>query len=112
MAGGYRFPTINVNTEASWSGIVSMTNNDAEKNIMRYKITDRRVLLDFHYPEWDIAATEFVNRPDCFVTPEPLGPGGNPYPAMHGKTAPLLLDELVKKTADYFRHREIAVLQG
>jgi D-psicose/D-tagatose/L-ribulose 3-epimerase len=50
------------------------------------------------------------NQPDCFVTPEPLGPGGNPYPAMHGKTDPEILNELVKKTADYFRHREIALL--
>jgi len=51
------------------------------------------------------------NRSGCFVTPEPLGPGGNPYPAMYGKTDPAILDELVRKTADYFRHREIAVLQ-
>ena len=51
------------------------------------------------------------NRPGCFVTPEPLGPGGNPYPAMYGRTAPAILDELVRKTADYFRHREIAILQ-
>jgi sugar phosphate isomerase/epimerase len=46
------------------------------------------------------------NRPGCYVTPEPLGPGGDPYPAMHGKPNPALLEELVQKTAAYFRARE------
>jgi D-psicose/D-tagatose/L-ribulose 3-epimerase len=46
------------------------------------------------------------NRPGCYVTPEPLGPGGDPYPAMHGKPNPVLLEELVQKTATYFRARE------
>jgi D-psicose/D-tagatose/L-ribulose 3-epimerase len=51
------------------------------------------------------------NRAGCFCTPEPLGPGGDPYPAMHSMADPLLLDNLVKKTVDYFRQREIEVLQ-
>jgi D-psicose/D-tagatose/L-ribulose 3-epimerase len=50
------------------------------------------------------------NRPDCFVTPEPLGPGGDPYPAMNGRPDPARLEELVRKTASYFRAREAEVL--
>jgi sugar phosphate isomerase/epimerase len=50
------------------------------------------------------------NRPGCFVTPEPLGPGGNPYPAMHGRPDQAILDALVNQTATYFREREEAVL--
>jgi sugar phosphate isomerase/epimerase len=50
------------------------------------------------------------NRAGCFVTPEPLGPGGDPYPAMNGKPDPALLDRLVGQTARYFREREEAVL--
>ena len=52
------------------------------------------------------------NRPGCYVTPEPLGPGGDPYPAMFGKPAPAKLDRLVNRTAKYFRQREEAVLEG
>ena len=52
------------------------------------------------------------NRPGCFVTPEPLGPGGNPYPAMHGKSNPQILDTLVQQTVRYFRECEQVVLQG
>ena len=46
------------------------------------------------------------NNGKCFVTPEPLGPGGDPYPAMNGKPDPAKLDKLVFNTADYFRERE------
>lgn len=45
-----------------------------------------------------------------YVTPEPLGPGGNPYPAMYGKLDARRLDKLVKQTATYFRQREEEVL--
>lgn len=51
------------------------------------------------------------NRPGCYVTPEPLGPGGDPYPAMHGKPDPASLEHLVRQTAGYFREREEAVLR-
>jgi len=51
------------------------------------------------------------NRPGCYVTPEPLGPGGDPYPAMYGKTDPTSLDSLVSKTVGYFRQRENVVLE-
>ena len=50
------------------------------------------------------------NREGCYVTPEPLGPGGDPYPAMFGKSDPAMLDHLVSRTASYFRSREQAVL--
>jgi D-psicose/D-tagatose/L-ribulose 3-epimerase len=43
---------------------------------------------------------------DRFVTPEPLGPGGDPYPAMHGRPAPEMLDALVANTAACWRERE------
>lgn len=46
------------------------------------------------------------NNPDCFCTPEPLGPGGDPYPAMFGKSDPVLLESLVSKTANHWRERE------
>ena len=50
------------------------------------------------------------NREGRFVTPEPLGPGGDPYPAMNGKPDKALLDRLVTQTASYFREREEALL--
>jgi len=46
------------------------------------------------------------NAEGRYVTPEPLGPGGDPYRAMNGKTDPLQLDALVARTAEYFRERE------
>lgn len=49
------------------------------------------------------------NKPGSFVTPEPLGPGGDPYPAMYGKPDTALLEKLVQQTARYFREREDAV---
>ena len=50
------------------------------------------------------------NTEGHYVTPEPLGPGGDPYPAMYGKPDKLLLDKLVQQTATYFREREEALL--
>lgn len=46
------------------------------------------------------------NRPGCYVTPEPLGPGGDPYPAMHGKANAEAMNKLVNTTISYFRSRE------
>jgi sugar phosphate isomerase/epimerase len=46
------------------------------------------------------------NEPGRFVTPEPLGPGGDPYPAMYGKPDLELLEQLVQQTVRYFRERE------
>lgn len=50
------------------------------------------------------------NSPGKFVTFEPLGPGGDPYPAMYGKPNPAKLDPLVNDSVRYFREREEAVL--
>jgi D-psicose/D-tagatose/L-ribulose 3-epimerase len=44
-----------------------------------------------------------------FATPEPLGPGGDPYPAMFGRPDPARLDALVNDTAAYWRKREQAL---
>jgi len=49
------------------------------------------------------------NNEWCYATPEPLGPGGDPYPAMYGRTTPKILDKLVRQTATYWRAREDAV---
>jgi D-psicose/D-tagatose/L-ribulose 3-epimerase len=50
------------------------------------------------------------NTDGRYVTPEPLGPGGDPYPAMHGKPDKKQLDKLVMQTARYFREREEQLL--
>jgi len=50
------------------------------------------------------------NKPGRFVTPEPLGPGGDPYPAMNGRPNKEKLDKLVTDSAHYFRERENQVL--
>ncbi len=50
------------------------------------------------------------NAPGRYVTPEPLGPGGNPYLAMYGKPEKAALDRLVSQTAAYFRQREEALV--
>lgn len=49
---------------------------------------------------------------DYFCTPEPLGPGGDPYPAMWGNPDPAVLDELVRQTASYFYEREAEILNA
>jgi len=50
------------------------------------------------------------NADGHYVTPEPLGPGGDPYPAMYGKPDQASLDRLVRQTAEYFREREQLLL--
>jgi len=50
------------------------------------------------------------NQGDRFVTFEPLGPGGDPYPAMHGKPHKAKLDALVGTSIHYFRECEELVL--
>jgi D-psicose/D-tagatose/L-ribulose 3-epimerase len=47
-----------------------------------------------------------------FVTFEPLGPGGDPYPAMHGKPDKAKMDALVSTSIRYFRECEEMVLAG
>lgn len=53
-----------------------------------------------------------ANRSECFVTPEPLGPGGDPYPAMHGRPDKIMLDRLVETTAAVWREREQIVREA
>jgi len=50
------------------------------------------------------------NQKGRYVTPEPLGPGADPYPAMYGRPDKKLLDHLVQQTSRYFREREEALL--
>lgn len=50
------------------------------------------------------------NAEGRYVTPEPLGPGGDPYPAMYGKPDKRQLDEMVMQTATYFYEREAELL--
>jgi D-psicose/D-tagatose/L-ribulose 3-epimerase len=50
------------------------------------------------------------NQGDRFVTFEPLGPGGDPYPAMHGKPDKRKLDALVATSVSYFRECEELVM--
>jgi sugar phosphate isomerase/epimerase len=52
------------------------------------------------------------NAPGRYVTPEPLGPGAGPYPAMHSLQDPAVLDDLVFGTVRYFREREDAIVAG
>jgi sugar phosphate isomerase/epimerase len=50
------------------------------------------------------------NTDGKYVTPEPLGPGGDPYPAMYGKPDKKSVDKMVMQTAAYFREREAKLL--
>ncbi|TFG60217.1 MAG: sugar phosphate isomerase/epimerase, partial [Spirochaetales bacterium] len=50
------------------------------------------------------------NQEGRYVTPEPLGPGGDVYRAMNGKPDTKALDKLVAQTASYFRAREETLL--
>lgn len=52
------------------------------------------------------------NRDGRYVTFEPLGPGGDPYPAMYGKPDKAKLDALVFDSIRYFRECEDMVLAG
>lgn len=47
-----------------------------------------------------------------YASAEPLGPGGNPYQAMHGEPDPAALDALVSVTAATFYEREEEVLSA
>ncbi len=50
------------------------------------------------------------NSGEKFVTFEPLGPGGDPYPAMYGKPDKPKLDALVMDSVNYFRACEESIL--
>ena len=46
------------------------------------------------------------NEQDRYVTFEPLGPGGDPYPALYGRPDTARLDALVQQSVQAFRGRE------
>jgi sugar phosphate isomerase/epimerase len=50
------------------------------------------------------------NTEGHYVTFEPLGPGGDPYPAMYGRPDKAKLDALVQNSIRYFRDCEELVL--
>ncbi len=50
------------------------------------------------------------NQPGRYVSFEPLGPGGDPYPAMYGRPDKAKLDALVMNSIRYFRDCEDMVL--
>ncbi|MCM3588796.1 sugar phosphate isomerase/epimerase [Mesobacillus maritimus] len=50
------------------------------------------------------------NQGNRFLTPEPLGPGGDPYPAMNSIPDKQKLENLVRQTATYFKERENELL--
>lgn len=52
------------------------------------------------------------NNDKCFCSPEPLGPGGDPYPQMYGRPDPEVLDKLVEQTASTFYEREEEILSA
>lgn len=52
------------------------------------------------------------NNNNCFCTPEPLGPGGDPYPAMFGNQPHEQLNKLVNDSVLYFREREKILIQS
>ncbi|MEH7353393.1 sugar phosphate isomerase/epimerase [Neobacillus drentensis] len=52
------------------------------------------------------------NQEGRFVSPEPLGPGGDPYPAMYGRPDKEKLDALVRQTVNYFREREAYLIES
>lgn len=49
------------------------------------------------------------NNEWCYCTPEPLGPGGDPYPAMFGNSDSAVLDKLVADSAKTWNEREAYV---
>jgi sugar phosphate isomerase/epimerase len=50
------------------------------------------------------------NAEGKYVTFEPLGPGGDPYPAMYGNPDPEALEALVQQSVRYWREREEVVV--
>jgi D-psicose/D-tagatose/L-ribulose 3-epimerase len=52
----------------------------------------------------------YNNNKCCFLSAEPLGPGGDPYPAMYNRPDSRKLDKLVKNSIDYFTQRESELL--
>jgi sugar phosphate isomerase/epimerase len=77
--------------------------------------TNRRALgqgsLDLDLVLMALYVTGYNNE-SCFCSAEPLGPGGDPYPQMWGRSEPEVLDRLVEQTARCFREREEQILHA
>jgi D-psicose/D-tagatose/L-ribulose 3-epimerase len=76
--------------------------------------SNRRALGDGSLDLDTLIMALYVTGYNCqgrYVTPEPLGPGAEPYPAMNGKPDPRALDALVTQSAAYFREREEELLR-
>ena len=71
-----------------------------------------RPVLEICTDRLDDDYKDYNNNDNCFVTPEPLGPDGDPYPAQNAKTNPAILDKLVRDSVNYFREREACLLDG
>jgi len=52
------------------------------------------------------------NRAGCYVTPEPLGPGSDPYQSMNKIPNQKALNHLVSQSVSYFREREEQLRKG
>jgi len=52
------------------------------------------------------------NSENCYLTPEPLGTGGDPYSALYSTYDTRVLDELVKDSASYFYERQEEILNA
>jgi len=76
--------------------------------------TNRRALgkgsLDLDTIIMALYSIDYNNDDACFVTPEPLGPGGDVYRARYGTPESSELDTLVESSVQYFREREEEVL--
>lgn len=77
--------------------------------------TNRRALgdglLDLDIVFMALFASGYHAR-DTYCSAEPLGAGGNPYLAMHGRPDPEVLDGMVARTAQVFNDRQRAVLEA
>ncbi len=64
--------------------------------------------MDFDAIIMALYLIDFQKR-TAYVTPEPLGPGGDPYPAMFSRPDSDVLDKMVAQSVEYFRRRESEV---
>lgn len=90
---------------------------DAGKQLVNLHMADsNRCALGEGFIDLDIIIMSLYligyNTKGRFVTPEPLGPGGDPYPAMNGNPDQDKLDQLVKQTVTYFRERESELIDA
>ena len=79
---------------------------DTNRGALRDGLLDLDILIMAPY------IIGYNNDDNYFLTPEPLGPGEDPYPAMNGRPDPDKLDSLVvQSSSEYFRQREDFILK-